>query len=171
METSHLRAELARFHGDSFGWALHCCDFDRSEAEDVLQTAYVKALEGKAVYAGKASFKTWLFGVIRRTARERRRRRALRFDALKARFTAAAFVETDSETPEILHERSEDSARLVRALKRLSPRQREALHLVFYQGFSIEEAAAAMGVGLGSARVHYQRGKRQLRRLLGEGGQ
>ena len=52
------------------------------------------------------------------------------------------------------------------ALARLSARQREVLHLVFYEGVSIAEAAEVLQIGVGSARQHYERGKRHLRRIL-----
>jgi RNA polymerase sigma-70 factor (ECF subfamily) len=64
--------------------------------------------------------------------------------------------------------RAETTARLVEALRRLPPRQRELLHLVFYQDLSIAEAADVLGVSLGTARTHYERGKARLRGLLGE---
>jgi len=40
--------------------------------------SYLKILEGRARHAGGSAFKTWLFGVIRMTAREQRRRAWLR---------------------------------------------------------------------------------------------
>lgn len=39
-----------------------------------MQTVYLKILQGKARYSGRASFRTWLFSVIRKTAAEERRR-------------------------------------------------------------------------------------------------
>ena len=66
MEISELKTELERLHSSSFGWALSCCNRDRAEAEEVLQTVYLSVLEGKASYRGEASFKTWLFAVIRK---------------------------------------------------------------------------------------------------------
>src|SRR5256885_15213024 len=64
--------------------------------------------------------------------------------------------------------RADETARLVRALERLSERQRQVLHLVFYEDLTIAEAAAVAGVSVGTARTHYERGKAALRTLLGE---
>jgi RNA polymerase sigma-70 factor (ECF subfamily) len=63
-------------------------------------------------------------------------------------------------------EGSVDSSALNTALRELSGRQREVLHLTFYQQLSLSEAAAVMRVSVGSARQHYDRGKRRLRELL-----
>ena len=75
---TELRAELEAHHADAFGWALSCCGWERGLAEEVLQSTYWKILAGKAVFAGRSSFKTWLFAVIRRTTAEERRRQAIR---------------------------------------------------------------------------------------------
>ena len=57
---------------------------------------------------------------------------------------------------------------LEKAICDLPERQKVALTLCFYEGLSNQEAADIMGVSLGSARTHYERGKRRLRELLEE---
>jgi RNA polymerase sigma-70 factor (ECF subfamily) len=162
--SSDLEADLARHHRAAFGWALACCRWDRTVAEDVLQATYLKIVDGRARFGGRSAFRTWLFGVIRRTAAEERRRRAIgRFLPL-SRFNGR----DPGADPAAELARAESTARLVEALRRLPPRQRELLHLVFYQDLSIAEAADVLGVSLGTARTHYERGKARLRGLLGE---
>ena len=48
----------------------------------------------------------------------------------------------------------------------LSERQRSLLHLVFYHGLTVDDAADALGISVGSARTHYARGKARLAVLL-----
>lgn len=159
---SCLEHQLADLHPKSFGWAVACCRYDRFEAEEVLQTSYLKVLSGRARFDGRSSFKTWLFGVIRRTAAEARRRRLLgrlflaRWEHLRPQATTAPEPPGDPE--------------VVQLLRGLAARQREVLELVFYQDLSIREAAAVMNVSLGSARVHYHRGKENLREALARRG-
>jgi len=168
MDRTDLQARLEACHPAAFGWALNCCGWDRSLAEDALQTAYLKVLQGRARFDGRASFKTWLFAVIRRTAADERRRLALRrfvpLSMLDGR-SAAAGSRPDLEGAIA---RSQDNERLVQALSTLPARQRDLLHLVFYQDLSIAQAADVLGIAVGTARTHYERGKRRLRGLLAE---
>ena len=59
MDISELKTELEKLHTASFGWALSCCRQNRSDAEEVLQTVYLKILQGKAVYRGESKLQTW----------------------------------------------------------------------------------------------------------------
>ncbi|MEE8314547.1 MAG: RNA polymerase sigma factor [Myxococcota bacterium] len=167
MQRAKLEAELERLHPEVFAWALVCCGGDRSEAEDVSQIAYLKVLDGRASFAGRSSFKTWIFGVVRRSAAERRRRAGLRAELFR-RWVSGTPTPVRAVAKDL--ELGAESAELVRALARLPLRQRQVLTLVFYHDLSIREAAEALEVSLGSARTHYERGKRRLRLLLEAGG-
>jgi RNA polymerase sigma-70 factor (ECF subfamily) len=160
-----MEAALAAIHAESFSWAMACCDRDRLLAEEVLQVAYVKVLDGSARFDGRSSLKTFMFGVIRRTAMELRRRRWLSARRL-TQMLAFRTEETPPADPETASMRSESTRALASALGQLSRRQREVLHLVFSQDLTIEQAAGVLGIATGSARQHYERGKARLRELL-----
>jgi RNA polymerase sigma-70 factor (ECF subfamily) len=161
MKESDLRSKLEEHHQSAYGWALSCCARHRADAEDVLQAAYVKVLGGKARFNGASSFRTWLFALIRNTAADHRRslwRRLLREGETEPPTAGTAADE------QVLQ--AERAAGIQAALSRLSARQREVLHLAFYEGMTLEEAARVMGVSIGSARTHYERGKAKLREYL-----
>lgn len=160
-----MEAALAALHAESFSWALACCHRDRFLAEEVLQVAYVKVLDGSARFDGRSGFKTFLFGVIRRTAMEQRRARWLSSRRLTRWFRSRTESQKHLD-PETASLRSERTRALSVALERLSGRQREVLHLVFSQDLTIEQAAGVLGIATGSARQHYERGKARLRELL-----
>jgi len=160
MELAELRLQLEELHTASFGWALSCCRQNHAEAEEVLQTVYLKILQGKASFDGQSKLQTWLFAVIRNTAISERRKSLVRS------IVTPSFENTIDARSQIELERSEVQQRFQAALQRLPARQRETLHLVFYQELSLSEAAQVMRISVGSARQHYERGKRRLRELL-----
>lgn len=168
MDPEATRSSLEALHSDSFGWALACSNRDADAAREVLQMAYVKVLDASARWSGEGSFKTWLFGVIRTTAAEKRRSELLRGVRLERwwnrRGAAAPVVD-----PEASAASGEAARRIGETLGRLSSRQREVLHLVFYQEMTLDEAARVLGVAPGTARLHYERGKQRLRALLPPG--
>jgi RNA polymerase sigma-70 factor (ECF subfamily) len=158
-----MERAIQEVHSSCFGWALACCHGRREEAEDVLQTSYLKVLDGKAAYNGSSNVRTFLFGVIRHTASERRRYDLVRFLGRSRLENGNGASPPD---PESIASDREAHARLRDLLERLSRRQRDLLHLVYYQEMTIEEASEVLGISLGSARTHYERGKSRLRALL-----
>jgi RNA polymerase sigma factor (sigma-70 family) len=166
MEISELKTELEKLHPASFGWALNCCGHNRADAEEVLQMVYLKILQGKACYRGECKLQTWLFAVIRKTAITEHRKHLLRM--LKS--IAGIKPELGDVQPDAELERSEMQQQFQQAVARLPARQRETMHLVFYQDLSLSEAAVVMNISIGSARRHYERGKKQLREALDRKG-
>lgn len=166
MDEQELRSALEQLHPDAFAWARSCCRDDAEDAADVLHTAYLSVLDGHARFGSRASFRTWLFGVIRVTAAGHRRRRWMRSLLLLEhpdRVRPSAGLSVDNRVVE-----TDRTARLRHALGLLSSRQRQVLELVFYHELTIEAAATAMGVSTGSARTHYARGKTRLAELLSD---
>jgi RNA polymerase sigma-70 factor (ECF subfamily) len=163
MDSREILSQLEALHADAFGWAVSCCGGDWHRGEDVLQAAYLRTVRGAARFDGRSALKTWWFGVIRLTAFEEGRR-VRRWFAFLDRWRAEPGLEETAAVND--PEGSVDSSALNTALRELSGRQREVLHLTFYQQLSLSEAAAVMRVSVGSARQHYDRGKRRLRELL-----
>ena len=162
-----LRSELEKHHRESYGWALSCCQRNPAEAENILQTAYLKVLDGKARFHGKSSFKTWLFSVIRLTAIDHRRREML------GRLRLVRHEQTRTRATHNFEDevyKSEIQTIFLKAIGELPRRQQEVLQLVFYHDLSLAEAAEVMSIGLGSARTHYERGKKQLRQAIAGSG-
>jgi RNA polymerase sigma-70 factor (ECF subfamily) len=166
MSPKELEAWLERLHEESFGWALNCSSGDAARAEDVLQTAYVRVISGRAVYRQRSSFRTWLFGVIRRVALEESRR--VRTEKQRTVILEDATIDSVADERAVSPDEFESAGVLRAALEQLPERQREVLHLVFYQDMSISDAADVMEISVGSARTHYERGKTRLRTLLEE---
>jgi RNA polymerase sigma-70 factor (ECF subfamily) len=162
-----LRRELAANHRDAFAWALNCCGRNRADAEDVLQATYIKVLEGRARFQHRSAFTTWLFGVIRLTAAEQRRRHLLR-DLVLGRTAVEESLRASLPGPDADLGRAQIRATLEQALAALPRRQREVLLLVFYHELTVEDAARVMSIGVGSARQHYARGKTMLREALAQ---
>lgn len=167
VDHAELATQLEALHPQCFGWALACCANSREDAEDLLQDVYVGVLENGLRFNGDSTLRTWLFGVIRHKARARIRR-----DKMRALLGVVHAARIDVPTPAPLPDddavASERRARTRRALGQLPRRQSEVLLLVFYHDLTIAEAAKVMDVSVGSARVHYDRGKKRLATLLAE---
>lgn len=133
----------------------------------MLQAAYLKIIEGRAQFDGRSSFATWLFGVIRLTAADHRRRRYLR-DLVSLRWGVEESIRDPAPGAGAGIEGAQERAQVARALAMLPHRQREVLLLVFYHDLTVEDAARVMAIGAGSARQHYARGKLRLRELLAD---
>lgn len=157
-----IQIKLEALHEESFGWAMCCCQHRKEDAEEILQTTYLKVLDKKAIYKEKSAFRTWLFAIIRNTAMDfyrQKENRNRRLQVIRGAFSRAKSEETEESN-------EEKTVLLIQKLQQLPARQREILHLVFYQDLTIAAASEIMQVGIGTARTHYERGKKRLRQLL-----
>ena len=86
------------------------------------------------------------------------------------RVAAAELRRERREPPEAESARTDEApglARLVDALRELSPNQRAAVVLRYEADLPVSEVAARMGINAATVRVHLHRGRARLRDLLG----
>lgn len=154
MDKRQLTDILQTHHADAFLWATHCCHYDQEDGKEVLQQAYVKLLEKKAIYKEKATFKTWLFSVIRFTA----------IDYLKNKKTYESLEHIKIGVEDTPYEIATIDYKTL--LKKLPERQHQVLLLAFYHEMTLAEIAIITELHIGTIRTHYERGKQSMRRLL-----
>lgn len=163
MNIDRTKDLLKKHHKECFRWATYCCSGNQTVSHDIMQNVYLKVLEGKATYRenSEASFRTWIFSVIKFTC--------LDYFRSENRYQLnEELAEKEYESPEVEREpeNRERGKLLKEMLKQLSPKQNEVLRLVFYHNLTIEEASEIMGVSVGTSRTHYERGKAKLKKLI-----
>ena len=134
-----------------------------SDAEDLAQLVFVKALEALPRYELRGvPFGGWLFRLARNVIIDhvRTRREHVTLDIIVQQ-------STEDDGPDELAALRQDMDSVAFALRRLTPEQREAIQLRFFAGLSAREAAIAMGRQEGTVRGLQFRAIAALRRELG----
>jgi RNA polymerase sigma-70 factor (ECF subfamily) len=117
------------------------------------------------VYGGRSAFRTWLFGVIRMTSAQERRRSWFLGRRLVYDEAAIEGVACENDPTDPIY-RNEMRRHIEHALASLPRRQREVMALVFDHELTLEQAAEVMDVSPGSVRQHYDRAKRRMKTWL-----
>jgi RNA polymerase sigma-70 factor (ECF subfamily) len=134
-----------------------------SDAEDLTQLIFVKALEALPRYTARGiPFGGWLFRLARNAVIDHVRTRR---DHLE--LTAEIQRPTEEAGPEAAAALRQDLDAVSRALGALTDEQREVIELRFFAGLSAREAAEAMGKQEGTIRGLQFRAIASLRRQLG----
>ncbi|HEX6498329.1 MAG TPA: SigE family RNA polymerase sigma factor [Micromonosporaceae bacterium] len=140
--------------------ALYALTGDYSEAQDLVQEAYARALARPKVFLDVADPEAWLRTVAVNLARTRWRRRKL-FDTLVRTGRVARPVDSVPGA-------DPNRVALVAALQRLSRPTREAIVLHHLADMSVYEVAEALGVPVGTVKARLSRGRAMLATMLNE---
>ena len=134
-----------------------------SDAEDLTQLVFVKALEALPRYEARGiPFGGWLFRLARNAIIDQIRTRRDHLSLVSATTRA-----TGDAGPEAMATLRDDLDRVAVAMKDLTDDQREVIELRFFAGLSVLEAAVAMGRQEGTIRGLQFRAIASLRRSLG----
>ena len=140
---------------------------DWSEAEDLTAVVFLEAFRRRSeVVVVEGKLLPWLYGIATNVLRNRRR--ALwRHRQLVAQLARQPGTEV---TPDVVA-RSEAAAQMRSVLQRVATlprRQQDVVALCVWSGLSYEEAAAALGVPVGTVRSRLSRARASLESPLGE---
>jgi len=153
--------DFARSFSDRLLRTAYLLTGHRQEAEDLVQVTLLQTARhwGRAKQAPHAYART----VIVNAAKDRWRRRARR-PAETGYDVDAVDVESGSSATEIDRVAQRDV--VLRALQRLSRRQRAVVVLRFLEDLSVERTAEILGCSVGTVKTQSSRGLRRLRSEL-----
>lgn len=145
-----------------------------ADALDCVQEAFLLAHRNLKEFEHRAQFSSWLHRILVNVALGRVRRRSTRpevsldelqptFDAKNCRHEPAGAPPPDAQT---LLERAETRASVRDAIAHLPEQYRQIVVLRDIEGLSTNEAAAALGLTAGAAKVRLHRARASLKRLL-----
>jgi RNA polymerase sigma-70 factor (ECF subfamily) len=148
---------------------------DDSEAEDVLQEAYLRAFSGLADFRGESSLSTWLTRIVLNQALQRLRRRTdvpvSDIDQAAERRGAEVIPFPASQStidPERAMAQQQLCQLVERAIDELPCEFRTVLMARVIEGMSVEETAAAFDLQPETVKTRLHRARRLLKQALAE---
>jgi RNA polymerase sigma-70 factor (ECF subfamily) len=158
-------AELFRRHNRAlFNFIAWSCQGNVAEAEDICQKTWLKLMHC-ASYQPSAAFRTFLYQIARNLLIDARRSAYAQHDALDEH---EDHVPESDITPEVELGLRQNLHRVRQALMTLPVLQREVVVLRFFAELSLEEIAAAVGVGFETVKSRLRYAFVHLRRELGQ---
>jgi RNA polymerase sigma-70 factor (ECF subfamily) len=155
-----------RYSGRIYNFALRFLK-NSEAAEDAMQEVFVKMIRHASQFQGDAKLSTWLFSITANWCRDYLRKadnKSKESDDVLVTLPAPA-----EQAPDRNLEQRENEERIQRALKALTPEQREAILLSRYQGLSYAEIAQISGCSEGAVKTRVFRAMETLKKaLLGE---
>jgi RNA polymerase sigma-70 factor (ECF subfamily) len=141
---------------------------DVHTAEDIAMDVFSELIVHKHRYNFKVSLKTYLFMLGRSRALDwLRHRKVLKLVEL----TEAAHAEDASATLEQLVITDERKQAVNEALRQLPEQLRTVVHLIYFENMTYEEAAGVMKKNRKQVDNLLYRAKKELRIILGKGGE
>ncbi len=166
-QRKELQAQLTAVHFQASSLARLYARGNSADAEDLVQSAALKAAKRFSTYDPSKPFVNWFLMVLKGVAiekykAEQRRNRVIQSESPHT----LELRETDDQNPEVLARRSKKKAIIERALEELSTEQAEVIEDFYVHDLLMKEIAIKRGISEDSIRGLLARGKAKLRQVL-----
>jgi RNA polymerase sigma-70 factor, ECF subfamily len=153
--------ELVRRYQDSVFNLSYRMSGNWHDAADTAQETFIRAFRKLSYYDPRYSFRNWVMSICANLTKNRFRGEARRRTAESAHTDLEFLGRSARPDPR--------RGELDEALLKVPDSLRLPLILKHVEGFSYEEIAETLGVGLSAAKMRVQRGRDELVRLLASG--
>ncbi len=158
--------ELVTRYQDRLYTAMVHVAGSRTEAEDVLQDAFVQAFLKLSSFQRSSAFYTWLYRIAFNLAVSRRRRRRPEISVDESRETGGKEPISNQLEASEQAERQEGVERIRQALAKLGEDHRIILTLRELEGCCYDSIAEILDLPVGTVRSRIHRARAQLRDIL-----
>lgn len=126
---------------------------NRSDAEDIVQDAFLSLMIEEKEFMSQEHMKAWLIRVTINKSKNH---------------IKSAWVSKQTKMPEELEHLSEEENELLDAVFSLEEKYRIPIHLFYYEGYTITEIAEIMGKTPATIGSWLDRGRKRLKKQLGD---
>jgi RNA polymerase sigma-70 factor (ECF subfamily) len=141
---------------------------DKTEAEDLVQETYLRAVRAANQPAPEGNLKAWLFVVMRNAWLNiaRHRHHGLQLFQFEADEPLGGVANDASSNPHVVYLRKLEREQIHEAIDKLPDAYREIVVLRDLEGFSYHEIATVLNCPAGTVMSRLARARGQLRKLL-----
>jgi RNA polymerase sigma-70 factor (ECF subfamily) len=150
-----------------YGYALVLTQ-NRTDAEDLVQETYVRAIRAMGRLRDDSNVKGWLFTILRNIWLNelRQRRKAPESVDVETDGRTSSLVDESTESPHDVYVGKLERCKVRHAIQQLPEEAREVILLREWEGLSYQEIATVLDCPVGTVMSRLARGRSKLRDLL-----
>lgn len=143
---------------------------NRSEAEEAVQEAFIRAYIHLSTYDAERPFRTWLLSIASHYCIDRLRRRRITWLPLEDELASNGRLGLagKSPNPEMIVTQREREEEIQQMLANLSPTDRAAITLCYWYDCSYEEIAETLNLTVPAVKSRLFRARRAMARMMQE---
>ena len=154
-------AEIVQRHAQALA-RFAASSGEREEIDELVQDTFVRAFNSLDSFRADSTLRTWLFTILRRLVLDRKRSEKRKRNQVELD-EGHAVQEYDALDALVA---DETELQVKKAIKRLSPLQKEVFVLRVTEGMAYGEIATLVGSTEGACRVHYHNAMRSVKEFL-----